>query len=466
MTAFYYTLGVLFVALGVALSIALHEIGHLVPAKKFGVRVTQYMVGFGPTLWSRQRGETEYGLKAIPLGGYIRMIGMFPPKPGEAATADSTGRAGMLLERLLPKRATANAAQRRPGLAEQARKQSAEEMQPGDERRAFYQLTVPRKVVVMLGGPSMNLLISVVLFTIIVTLFGTAQLTTTLGTVSKCVLAADAPATAQCAAGDRAAPAAAAGLKPGETILAINGQKVNAWNGVRDQIREVRGGTLNLQVKSTAGVVREVAVQPIVTDRPKFAVDGAPVLGANGKQLTERVGFLGISPTNELVPQSITAVPAVIGTALTRTAGVVLRIPQKMVGVMQAVFGSGERDPNGPISVVGASRFAGEIASTDIGDSYGPRERWADLLALVAGLNMALFVFNLIPLLPLDGGHVAGAIWEGIRRQWARVRQLPDPGPTDVARLLPVAYAVSGFLMIMSVLLIYADIVRPVRLGG
>ena len=82
MTAVYYALGVLFVALGVAVSIALHEIGHLLPAKRFGVKVTQYMVGFGPTLWSRQRGETEYGLKWVPLGGYIRMIGMFPPKPG------------------------------------------------------------------------------------------------------------------------------------------------------------------------------------------------------------------------------------------------------------------------------------------------------------------------------------------------------------------------------------------------
>ena len=86
-----YVAGVLIIFVGIALSIALHEIGHLVPAKRFGVRVPQYMVGFGPTVWSRQRGETEYGVKAIPLGGYVRMVGMFPPQPGKRARADSTG---------------------------------------------------------------------------------------------------------------------------------------------------------------------------------------------------------------------------------------------------------------------------------------------------------------------------------------------------------------------------------------
>ena len=93
-----YLLGVLVIGLGVALSIALHEIGHLVPAKRFGVKCTQYMVGFGPTIWSRRKGETEYGLKAVPLGGYVRMIGMFPPAPGRPARADTTGRWSLMIE--------------------------------------------------------------------------------------------------------------------------------------------------------------------------------------------------------------------------------------------------------------------------------------------------------------------------------------------------------------------------------
>ena len=137
MSTLAFILGVLFMATGIAVSIALHEVGHLVPAKRFGVRVTQYMVGFGPTMWSRRRGETEYGVKAIPLGGYIRMIGMFPPRKGDdpgTVRVSSTGRFSQLVD--------------------EARAASLEEVRPGDENRVFYKLSVPKKVIVMLGGPT------------------------------------------------------------------------------------------------------------------------------------------------------------------------------------------------------------------------------------------------------------------------------------------------------------------------
>jgi Zn-dependent protease len=147
---------------------------------------------------------------------------------------------------------------------------------------------------------------------------------------------------------------------------------------------------------------------------------------------------------------------------------VVLRVPQKMVGVVQAAFGSSPRDPNGPISVVGVGRLAGEVGSLQ-GTAAAPIT-WGDKIAfwvgILASLNLALFVFNLVPLLPLDGGHVAGALWEGLRRQVARVFRRPDPGPVDIARLLPLAYAVASVFVAMSVLLIYADLVKPVRIGG
>ena len=143
-----YALGVVIFVVGLLLSIALHEIGHMVPAKKFGVKVTQYMVGFGPTLWSRKRGDTEYGFKSIPLGGYIRMIGMVPPR--------ADGKRSRWPRRM-------------SSAIEDFRQVSRAEVQPGDEPRQFYRLTPGKKMIVMLGGPCMNLFIYLVLTVIILT---------------------------------------------------------------------------------------------------------------------------------------------------------------------------------------------------------------------------------------------------------------------------------------------------------
>ncbi len=448
MTVLAWALGVVVFVLGIGASIALHEIGHLVPAKRFGVKVTQYMVGFGPTMWSRRRGETEYGVKWIPLGGYIRMIGMFPPKPGSDprfVRATSTGRMGLMID--------------------EARKQSLEEIQPGDEQRVFYRLSVPRKIVVMLGGPMMNLFIAAVLLTVTMVGFGTLDSTTTVSTVSRCILPAGTP-DRPCESGDAPAPAAAAGLQPGDRLVSFDGHRIASWNDAQQAIRASGGRTVDFVVDRGGRQVSLSAAIP-VSQRAVLDGDGLPVVRADGTIPTTAVGFLGVSPQVGMVRQPITAVPATLGDALVGTASIIVRIPQKMVGVAQAAFGSGQRDPNGPISVVGVTRAAGEIASSDaIPFVHTPRERVSFFLGLLASLNLALFVFNLIPLLPLDGGHVAGAIWEGLRRSVARLRRRPDPGPADVARLLPVAYAMSTVLILMSVLLIYADIVNPVRLGG
>ena len=442
-----YLLGVLVIAVGVALSIALHELGHLTPAKRFGVKCTQYMVGFGPTVWSFRRGETEYGIKAIPLGGYVRMVGMFPPAPGRPVRADSTGRWALLIQ--------------------QARDDAQREVGPEDESRLFYTRPVWQRLVIMTGGPAMNLLIAVVLLTVIVVGYGLPQQTTRISVVSRCLLAATAPVNATCSGSDRPAPAAEAGLLPGDRIVSYNGAATRTWQDVRNAIRASHGSTVALGLERDG---RRITVQaaPVLQDRPVLDDQGQPVLGADGRPKLERVGFLGITPSTENVRQPVTAVPGLLGDYLARTAGVVLKIPQKMVGVAQAAFGGGQRDPNGPVSIVGVGRFAGEVASAQ-GDGQVPIslfDRLMGLLSLIMSLNLALFVFNLIPLLPLDGGHAAGAIWEGLRRRIARLRNRPDPGPVDVARALPLAYGVASVLIGMSVLLIYADIVRPIRLGG
>ena len=443
-----YIVGVLFVAIGVGLSIALHEIGHLVPAKKFGVKVTQYMVGFGPTIWSRNNGETEYGVKAVPLGGYIRMIGMFPPKPGDPENqlrASSTGRFTQLMD--------------------QARQDSMDEVGPGDEHRVFYKLSVPKKVVIMLGGPFMNLLIAFVLLGGILTLYGIPTATPLVSSVATCVPSAaptiDKPQP-ECAPGDPASPATLAGLQKDDRIVSVNGTPVTLWDQVTPLIRQSAGQPMTLVVERNGSQVTLQA--PIAALNRAAYVDTDKVkVDANGKVVTEQVGYLGATPSGELIKGTVLQVPGFVWNAFTQTASVVVNVPQKMVGVVQAAFGSGERDPNGPISVVGVGRVGGEIASADLG-ADSTTAKLMTLLSLLAALNMALFVFNLIPLLPLDGGHVAGALWEGAKRTWARVRHKPNPGYVDVAKALPIAYTMAFVLITMSALLIYADIVKPVKL--
>ncbi|GAA3700696.1 site-2 protease family protein [Terrabacter ginsenosidimutans] len=446
-----FFLGVLVVVVGVALSIALHEIGHLVPAKKFGVKVTQYMVGFGPTVWSRRRGETEYGIKAIPLGGYVRMIGMLPPrpgdKPGELRTL-STGRFSQMVD--------------------QARADSMEEVKPGDEDRVFYKLSPGKKIVIMLGGPVMNLIIGFVLITGVITLYGLPQVAPKVGALSACV-----PTTAptvqvpqpQCKPGDPVAPAKAAGLQERDRIVSVDGKAVSTWDQVTAAIRDSKGRTMTWVVQRGDQKV-SISITPAVLERATYDDQGNPI-AKDGKPVLASMGFAGITPGQELVRTPITQAPGFVWARVVDTASIIVKIPEKMTGVVQAAFGSEARDPNGPISVVGVGRIGGEVAALDIpADEGGNWVKLAQLILLIASLNLALFVFNLVPLLPLDGGHVAGAIWESVKKGWARLRHRPDPGFVDVAKGLPIAYGMSLVLITMSVLLIYADIVKPIKLFG
>jgi len=421
-------------------SIALHEVGHMVPAKRFGVRVSQYMVGFGPTLWSRTRGETEYGVKALPLGGYVRLIGMYP-------TDEAVGA-----------REPRGWWQR---VAADARAASASEIRPGEDHRAFYRLSTPKKLVVMLGGPVMNLVIAVVLLLVAYVGIGVPVAGTTVASVSECIVAADAPAGTACTDDDPLAPAAAAGLRPGDRIVSYDGVEITSWPQVSGMIRDSGDRTVPLVVERDGQEVA-LTVTPVVAERPVVDDDGAAVTDGSGAVVTREVGFLGVGPSTEVQRQSVGKALSVAASSTWQTVQVVVTLPQRVADLVSTTVSGGDRDATSIVGPVGVGRFAGEIAAMD---SAPVAVRAAGLLSTLAMLNLALFVFNLLPLPPLDGGHVVAALWEGGRRQVARLRGRVRTRPSDSALLVPLAYTVFVVLGGVGLLLVYLDIVNPVRLG-
>ena len=346
-------------------------------------------------------------------------------------------------------------------MVDDARSASAETIAEGEDHRTFYRLPMWKKIVVMLGGPFMNLVLAFVFFGIVLVGFGIPQYTTTVAAVNQCLIPATSEAT-ECSSGDPVAPAAAAGLVPGDRVLAVDGAELSGWDEFRRIISESPGKVLTLTVLRD-GEQRTTTLTPAPNERLVTDDRGRVVEGPDGEPLTETVGMVGLSPAQEMVQQSITAVPGFVGENVAAVAGIVIRLPERMVGVWNAAFGGEERDPNGPVGVVGVGRLAGEIASMD---EAPVSARAQTMFGLLGSLNVALFVFNLVPLMPLDGGHIAGALYEGAKRGWARIRRKPDPGPVDTAKMVPVTFAVVIVLGAMSLLLAYADIVKPLTLSG
>jgi membrane-associated protease RseP (regulator of RpoE activity) len=434
MTTLMTILGIVVFVIGLGISIAWHELGHLSTAKLFGIRVPQYMVGFGPTIWSRRRGETEYGIKAIPLGGYIRMIGMFPPGRDGRVEARSTS----------PFR----------GMIEDARAAAFEELKPGDEARLFYRREPWKRVIVMFAGPFMNLVLAVAIFLGVMMTFGTSMQTTTVGKVSDCVIQAGEDRST-CEKGDQTAPAKAAGLKAEDRIVAFDGEPVQDWPTLQEDIRSNPGKEVALTVERdgrqldlTATLIRN---QVSKTDGKGGYVEGQYVYA----------GFLGFTPATGVVPQSFSQSVDRMGDMMEDGVESLLSLPAKVPALWDAAFGDGPREPDSPMGVVGAARVGGEIANLDIPAS----QQVATFLMLLAGFNLSLFLFNMLPLLPLDGGHIAGALWESARRNAAKALRRPDPGPFDVAKLMPVAYVVAGIFICFTVLVLIADVVNPVRIS-
>jgi membrane-associated protease RseP (regulator of RpoE activity) len=409
--------GIVVFVIGIVASVALHEVGHLVPAKIFGVHVSQYMVGFGRTLVSFRRGETEYGLKVLPLGGYVRLTGMYPPgrRPARGPFAN---------------------------LIESARAQALADVPEEAHGREFYTRRPWQKLVVMCGGPAMNFVLGFVLLAIALGGVGESTVTTgrpVLAEVVACVPAN--AATAGCTAGEPTSPAARAGLKVGDRITAIGATRVSTWAEVQEAIRKGPARTTVTFVR--AGRTRTVSVHL------------SPIDEGNGTT----VNFLGVSPvTDTVVTRSgLTTITRDWWQTIHQTGAAIITLPEGIRTAVSEAAGSRARATTGPSSIVGAGRVSVDIAKADAPVSA----RIATFLELLASVNIALAVFNLVPLLPLDGGHIVGALWEWVRRGLARLRNRPDPGFVDIAKAVPLAYAVGVLILISSVLLIYADVVDP-----
>lgn len=431
-------IGIVVFLLLILFSIWLHEYGHYSTAKRFGAKITEFMIGFGPRVWSRRKGETEYGLKALPMGGYVRILGMFPP--GETASADTAEEAS---DSAAPRKSRNPFAK----LIATARRDAMEGLEEGEEDRAFYRLPAHKRIIVMVAGPTMNLFLAFLFFGILLVGIGQHAPSTTIGSVMPCVPSATSAdghlISGACAADSAPTAAAQAGIQPGDRLISLNGQPVTEWTQLGTLLQEANGDTMELRVERGGN---EIVLTPPIT--------------SNGAPGVQKV-YLGVTPTLDVTRESPLAVPGYVWGVARDSVAALTRMPQRVweLGVTMAT--NGERSPESPISVVGASRIGGEVASADIPPIS---MKIGLILSLAASLNLFLFLFNMLPVLPLDGGHAAAAVFDGIRRKIATLRNRPDPGPFDTARLLPIAYVVGATLLLVGALVIVADILKPISI--
>jgi len=448
MTPVYYFLGVLIFVVAILVSIGLHELGHLTPAKAFGGKVTQYFIGFGPTVWSKQVGETEVGIKAIPLGGYVKIVGMLPPGALEAADEVEYDEHGDQVIKVR-KSNTGMFTQ----LISDARAAEWELITPADSERLFYKMPWWKKVIVMSGGPTVNILIAFFIFAGVFATVGNARDPKPLPVadeVSDCVVPY-AERNRECRPTDPIAPAKKAGIKPGDRFVSFNGSPITSWDQLSEAIRANGDKTAAIGVERN-GKTLILHTSTRVELRPTSDTDENLVA----------VGFLGVLPKGYLQTGGPLYTVGQMGSMTVDVVKALGTMPVKVGHVALALIGVEERDPNGPVSIVGGGRIAGEVAAHD---DFPLKDKAISLLMLIAGFNFFIGMFNFVPLLPLDGGHIAGALWEGLRRAIARLRRRPDPGYVDVAKLLPIAYVMASAFLVMGVVLILADLIVPIHLA-
>jgi membrane-associated protease RseP (regulator of RpoE activity) len=395
-----FLLGVVIFIAAIFVSVTLHELGHYLTAKKFGMKVTQFFIGFGPTIWSTRRGETEYGIKILPFGAFVRITGM--------TTLD--------------------------------------EVHPEDEPRSMRNKPAWQRAIVMVAGSFMHFALAFVLLLFLALGIGQAtnSTTTTIGSISACV-----PASAKefdagsCAHSRGKAPAMLAGIKPNDKIIAVDGKPVHNWNQLGTVIRAQKAG-----VRVPVTVVR---------DGRQLTLYATPTIvpGRKGSYLGigDAVVFQRSSPVG-----AVTFAGSAFGEVLTGSASAVAQLPAALPDLFNK---DRAKTPAGNVgSLVGAANVAGQAVQSGGGWEYTV----SDLLLIVISLNIFWGAFNLLPLLPLDGGHLAVIVYERIRAWLARLRGRPDPGLVDLQRLIPLSVGVFALLIGLGVLLMAADIFNPVHL--
>jgi membrane-associated protease RseP (regulator of RpoE activity) len=391
-------IGIVAFVVALLFSVMVHEFGHYITARKFGMKVTEFFLGFGKRIWSTQRGETEFGIKAIPAGGYCRISGMTP----------------------------------------------RDEMDLGEEDRAFIKASSGRKLIVLGAGSFLHFVLGFLILLVLFIGIGTNRITPQVAQVSDCIPVS----TEACTSSSAPSPAKAAGIKPGDYVMAINNKPVENWVEDVQLIRDSAGKELTLS---------------IYRDGEKITIQATPVKRVvNG----EVRGVLGI--INEVAnvrSDPIKATKDSISLSkefLVSSVKSLLSLPAKIPALWGQTFQGEERDVDGLVGIVGVAAVSGQVTASD---QMNWAERVGAFLLIVASLNFFVGVFNLLPILPLDGGHMAVAIADEIRAFLARLRGKPRPAPIDVTVLTPVTMVVFVLLAVLTVMLLVADIINPVNLN-
>lgn len=378
-------IGILAFVFALLFSVMVHEFGHYLTARRYGMRVSEFFLGFGTRIWSRKRGETEFGIKAIPAGGYCRIEGMTPQ----------------------------------------------DEMPEGEADRAFYRASSGRKLIVLGAGSFLHFVLGYLLLFVLLAGVGVNQVLPVINSVAA------------------NSAAEAAGFQKGDEILAIDGDPSTDWQSQLQKIRDSKGRDLTFTIKRD-GVEQTITAAPRMTN----IEDGTSryVLGIINEFGTKR-----ISPVTSVVDAG-----ELTWRFTSASAKSLVQLPTKIPALWGQTFGGQERDENGLVGVVGVARVSGQAAASG---ELTFSERLGTFILIVASLNIFVGLFNLLPILPLDGGHMAVAIADEIRALFARLRRKPRPAAIDVQVLTPITAVVFVVLAALTVLLLIADIFNPITLN-